>query len=347
MSDQKISQLTLASTLDPAAIIPVSQIDPMTSILKTFGVAASTLWAGPNGTGVDSYFAFPNDTGPLAFTSGDIGKLAMNDGSGTAKIYTNSPATTAVAGEWTIDFSTIWSSGQMGMNLNFTTSNGNFSISESSWRTSPPGSGIDEITMITASLVTAIANYNSNNTPSISLTPTPSNGGATLTITEGTYQGINIMANNFPTDTFTVTHLSIPASPVAPTAFPLGKVIGIQGGDVLISAAMVQTYTQSGTFTVDQSIYNTANYGSYDFSLTSTPIDIFKIIAVPADNGTVTSFDFSLYTMNNSTLYALRHQFVGIILGVNGGNVTVLQLNGCSPIVNMVFKIAWSNQNKN
>jgi hypothetical protein len=41
MSDKKISELEIATTLDPDAIIPISQIDPQSNLLRTYGVHAN------------------------------------------------------------------------------------------------------------------------------------------------------------------------------------------------------------------------------------------------------------------------------------------------------------------
>ena len=41
MSDKRISDLELATTLNPDAIIPISQIDPQNNLLRTYGVHAS------------------------------------------------------------------------------------------------------------------------------------------------------------------------------------------------------------------------------------------------------------------------------------------------------------------
>ena len=336
MSDKKISQLNLASTLAPSAIIPVTQTD-QGGQLATFGVTASTLWAGASGTGVGSYYSFPNDpTTPVL--PADIGKIAMNDGSGTAKLYALSAATGAVAGSWTIQLD---SSIQASLNSNSSVTitqltNTTTTIYRSSWLTAPLPTIPAELAMIKAALDALGLNINVTN-----------NGVDTVTITESGYQGYAVTAN-LPANSFSVVHLSTPASPVSASAFPLGKILDVQGtgsnSTVLISANMIETYTLTSATTIDPNVFNTSNYGSYDFRDPTTFDAITHLIAIPDAGGTVTTFDASRYTFDFSFLYTLRDQFLGIILNVSGTTVTVLNLNGISPIFNLVLKDIWYNE---
>jgi len=334
MSDKKISQLDLTSTLSPAAIIPVTQIDTMTTLLTTFGVTAATLWAGAGGTGVGTYFPFPNDT-TTPVTTGDVGKVAMNDGSGTAKVYALSAAVAAVAGSWQVVLnSTLQSSLNSGSGLNFTDINGNgYSVYRSSWLSGTP-TPYAELLQIKAAI----------DGLGLSLTVTP-NGVDTITITENGYQGYSIKANGMPSGSFSVIQLSLAACPASPTAFPLGKIVGIQGSNVIISSNLVETYTLSGSSSLDEQVFNTANYASFDFQNNTSIGAIASVLAVPGAGGTVSMFDLSRYTLGNAFSYSFRDQLLGLILGVNGTTATVLHLNGLSPVLNFALKASWYGNN--
>ncbi|MBS1686828.1 MAG: hypothetical protein JSS76_18970 [Bacteroidetes bacterium] len=284
-----------------------------------------------------SYFLFPNDaTTPVG--SDDIGKLVMDDGSGTAKVYTLSAATESVSGEWQVSFTSgIWAglANTSAININ-QLSGDSIHIDKVQWRAGQtPASPLAELTLLKA----AIDSYDLG----LTVTLTDSN---TMTISEGSpYQGFIINSSNMPDGAFSVGQLSLPAAPIAPTAFPLGKVLGLQDGNVMISAASVETYPFVGTLSLTGQNFNSATYSGLDFNDPSAFLAYANLLAVPAGGGSVTFLDSSIYNLDGTFPYSFRHQILGLILSTNSAanTVTVLHLNALSPILNFVLKMVWTS----
>ena len=327
MSDKKISQLPSATDLSPDGIVPISQIDPMDGILKTFGVTADKFSHG--------FFTFPNDT-MYPVMPGDVGKLAMNDGSGTAKVYALSSPVASQAGKWQVQLN---SSNWVGIDLSSINldkvDNTSYFLDRNSWTGGvAPVSPALELTQIK----TAIDALGTGLTTSIS--------GDILTIEElPGYIGWRIAFNKISPGIFTVLKRSLPPCPAAPTAFPLGKIVGVKGADVLISSEYVETYTLSSPIIVDNSNLDTLDYHSFDFSNSSTVLHLAKSLATPDSGGTVAPLDLSVYHLDSSLGYAMRHQIVGLIIKADGTTATVLNLGAASPIFNLVIKIMYSGNN--
>lgn len=287
-----------------------------------------------------NYFLFPNDTlSPVSATT-DIGKLAMNDGSGTAKVYALTPASTSIPGSWNVSLTQAnWGGLSSTSAISISQLDGtNISIDQVMWRSgATPASPLAELTLIKAAidahdLGLTVVLVDSNN----------------MTITEPSYLGMIISTNNMPNDSFTVLQLSVPPSPIAPTAFPLGKILDVQGSNVLISSAAVETYTLDGTVTLTESYYNTANYTSYNYNDPDGTafISALHFFAVPSNGGLVTYFDPTVYNLDNTFVAAFRHQELGLILSADNTNhtVTVFHMQGLSPILNFFLKAIWAGQ---
>lgn len=337
MSDKKISDLNPAAILSPDAVVPVAQVDPMDGILKTFGITADKFSHG--------FYTFPNDT-MFPVTTTDIGKLAMNDGSGTAKVYKVAPAAPAVLGSWTIqinpanagglDLDTFNSSNSSYINIK-KYSGGSYSENRNGWT----GGTVPATSVELTQLKTVIDGFISAH----SLTLSTALSGDTLTITETSYTGFIITMGNTSNGIFTVVQKSLPPLIEAPTAFPLGKIVGLKGTDVLISSQYVETYTLDAAVTIDYSTVNTVNYASYDLSNPTAITNLAKLLVVPSDAGKVKLFDMSQYTVDQSLLYAMRDQLLGLVLKINGTEVTVLHFNVLGPILNTVLKTIFANSN--
>jgi hypothetical protein len=329
MSDKRISDLTPAAALSPDAIVPVAQVDPTDGILKTFGVSADKFSHGT--------YAFPNDP-TLPVTASDIGKLAMNDGSGTAKLYQLSPAVPSVPGSWTIRLDAAnWVLLSSNSSVTIDKPDGTiYTSDQGDWRAgSIPATAADELVMIKAK----IDSHGLNLITGISAT------GDLLTIQENGYQGYRCKVNNIPSGIFTVVQLALPVCQQAPTAFPLGKIVGLKGSDVLISSSYVETYPAAASLITNNSDFNVTKYNSLDFSNPATMTDLLKLVAVPAANGTVTAYDLSSYNLDNSFPYAQRHQLVGLILRADSSTVTVMHINPASLVVNGFLKMLWRSNN--
>lgn len=290
------------------------------------------------GANVANSFSYPNDsTTPV--TTADIGKLAMNDGSGRAKVYSLSAAVDSVPGSWTVNFTSgTWSGLSSNSAINITQLSGDTThIDQVAWRNGQtPASPLAELTLLKA----AIDSYSLG----VTVTLTDSN---TMTISEGsTYQGLVIGVANMPEGSFSVEQLSLPECPISPTAFPLGKVIGIQDNNVIISSAAIEVYSFDGTYTLPNQNFNTATYKDINFDdpTGSEVMGFVNMVAVPASSGKVTYFDPTIYNLDSSIPYSFRHQILGLILAVNSANstVTVLHLNALSPILNFALKAIWA-----
>jgi hypothetical protein len=266
----------------------------------------------------------------------------MNDGSGTAKVYNLSGTAPEQKGSWTITLNgSNWgglsfSSNATGYNIVLLdgTSYGN---DRNGWASSitPPTSTTAELLLIQSSIDAHITAH--------SLALSTSITGDTLTIMETSYSGISLNMYNDPSGLFAVVKRSEPALSPSPTAYPLGKILGLRGTDVLISSAAVETYTLDPlvTVTIDQSIFNAANLAALDYSDRTVFNGIAAHLVVPSAHGTVRPLDLSPYNLDNSFLYAMRSQLLGLILKADSGTVTVVNLNGLGPIISVVCKAIW------
>ena len=334
MSDKKISQLLSATDLHPDGIVPISQIDPNDGILKTFGVSADKFSHG--------FFTFPNDT-QHPILQGDVGKLAMNDGSGTAKVYKLSDPVPPKPGDWQI---TLDSNTYPGLStesiLSIKNTNSTvYDISQTAWRNgTSPTTNIDELVCIKDSIDTLIAAHG------LSLKTELPSGSSVLTIKETVYAGTNISMQKVAEGTLQTLQSSLPPLLEAGTAFPLGKVVGLKGSDVLISNAYIETYT----IAAGQSIVNTGfnSNALYTLDLRDNTIlaDLIKIVAIPGANGTVRSLPMDTFGFDQNTTYVFRDQLMGLILAVNGTEATVMHINAFGPMLNIILKTIWATNQR-
>jgi len=280
---------------------------------------------------VTPYFLFPKHA---SLTEYDIGKVVMNDGSGVAKAYAYSPATVAQTGEWKISFEengdlTILSAIEINSVV------GDFAIDRDTWRDgSAPADAEAEFA--------AIADYINGDvdlSAFLSATATPTE----VTIEETTLKGTSLALDTFPAQSLEVVTISRPALPAAPTAFPLGRLIGIDGDNAIISSNAVQTYTLDGTLTLNNNFFNII-----------TPLDtsdpdallqsLLKHIIIPSASGNaraLTEDDLVIEIDGEMVDLSLtyRHQFLGIALGAAGGMVTVYDLKQFSFLGNVLLNL--------
>ena len=338
MSDKRISDLTTAAALSPNAIVPVAQVDPIDGILKTFGITGDKIGAG--------CYAYPNTVGTDAVQLADVGKIAMNDGSGTAKVYNLSGSVPEQKGSWTITVNgTNWSGlsfGSAATGYNIVLPDGtSYGNDRNGWASSltPPTGTLAELSLIQTSIDAHITAH--------SLALSTSITGDTLTIEETSFNGVSMNMYNAGAGIFTVVQRSEPALAASPTAYPLGKILGLRGTDVLISSAAVETYILDplATVSIDQSVFNAANLATLNYNDRTVLNALAAHLVVPSADGTARTLDLSPYSIDSTFLYAMRDQLLGLVLKADSGTITVVNLNALGPILSVMFKAIWYKSN--
>lgn len=289
------------------------------------GPILNTVLKSLTGSLAGGYYSYPKD---LSLTSADIGKVVMNDGSGTAKVYQLSPAVPEQLGRWIIHLE----------NLSDTTNDSYIEISSDTyyvfitrtmWRDGNiPADAEQEMELI--------QNYIESDTNlsflSLSLT------GGQLTIEENTYSATRIRVYDFEDDTYYVDVAPHGPLPAAPTAFPLGKLVGLESDTALISNSFVETYLTDGTITLNNNLYN--NNTQIDTSNLETLLETYQtLVIVPTSNGKVKSFDVHDLTFDDTLLASIRQHFIGIAVAADANSVTVVNANYASLIINLLAKI--------
>lgn len=274
---------------------------------------------------LNNYILFPLDAG---VSSADIGKLMMNDGSGTAKVYQLSPATTAQTGRFIIKL----------QDLNDLSNNSNISIDTLSfgksfgrdmWRNgSTPTTALEELELI--------KDYIDNDSQMANLATSIVNGE--LVIEETNYDFTALRLNDFQQFSLVIDSLSRPALPAAPTAFPIGKLIGVEGTSALISTNAMETYMLDGLANINNSFFN--NETDIDFNNMDDLMAIANFLVIPAGNGKVKILDPNEINFDNSFIHSFRHHIVGIALNSTSNTLTVVQMNHLSFIGHLIKRIA-------
>ncbi len=269
-----------------------------------------------------TYFAFPKDEN---LTTADIGKLLMNDGSGTAKVYEYSAATTEQLGSWLLAIEDIGSLGNESA-IKIDSSNHTRLFNRDDWRNgATPTTPLEELTLIKAHIDSIWLSHISTSIIDDK-----------LIIEENTFDGTIVTTQHFPFGSLTLESHSNPTLPALPTAYPLGKLIAIEGENAIISSNQVETYTLSGELTINPAIFDSSI--NIDFNNPQTILDFASQVVVPGENGTVTPLDLSLYDFQHLRI-SFRHQIVGIPISTNSTTVTVLNLNHGSLIINILLRL--------
>lgn len=274
-----------------------------------------------------NYFLFPKDAG---VGSGDIGKLVMNDGSGTAKVYQLSPATTDQPGRWIITLADIGDTTD-DSTFNFDTLTYSESFDRVQWRQGDTPTTVNEELNLIKDYIDGNANLSTNITATVD--------GDELTIEENDYDGTVLKLDDFDVlEGSYVDTPSRPALPAAPTAFPLGKLIGIDGDNAIISSTSIETYVLDGSMTINHSVFNLET----DFDITGIPyiVDMLEGLAVvPAADGKAKAINMDDFLFDNRFSLSWRHQILGLALSSGSGTVTVLSLNHLSLFLGFALKI--------
>ncbi|HLP33581.1 MAG TPA: hypothetical protein VK202_08920, partial [Bacteroidia bacterium] len=275
----------------------------------------------------NNYFLFPKDAG---VTSGDIGKLMMNDGSGTAKVYQLSPATDPQKGKWVITMEDIGDlSDESEIYIDSVTFSQSFTRVD--WRDGATPTTVAEELGLIKDYIDDNAPFNANLTATLV--------GDVLTIEEIAYDGTQIQFDHFETNEgLYIDTVSRPALPAAPTAFPLGKLIGIDGSNAIISSNLVETYTLEGSLTIPHDKLNFET--DLDFLGMEDLWELIEgFLIVPDADGKVKAVNADDFNFDNYFFSTYRHHFLGIAIYTASSSVTVYNLTGISALISMYVRI--------
>jgi len=265
-------------------------------------------------------------------TAADVGKLMMNDGSGTAKVYQYSPATSQQLGRWKIKINAL-SDTTDDTNIEIDSLNHFASFTRVDWRTAqnnPPVAPPDALTEMLW-----IKDYIDNHPDLAHLTTSMVSGE--LIIEENTFDATEIFVEDAEELILVVDTISVQALPAAPTSFPLGKLLGVDGSNALISTNMIETYILDGTININQDLFNMAI--DIDFNNTDELYNLFEHIVIPAPDGKVKTFNPDDFGQDETFTRTFRHFIVGIPITSTSNTVTVMSLQQFSFLLSIFARL--------
>ncbi|MCF8462132.1 MAG: hypothetical protein K9G46_15525 [Flavobacteriales bacterium] len=261
-----------------------------------------------------SSFLFPKH-GDLS--SNDIGKLVMNDGDGLAKVSQLADPLTEQLGKYIIKLTDL---GDIIMNSSVRIETGAVEVymERDTWRNgNTPTDALAELNLL-KDYIDADATLSANFTTSIV--------DDELVLEEIAMLSSEVRLSDWPDFSLEVVVTSQPASPAAPVGFPLGKLLGIDGSNAIISSELVETYILESAFSVSHELFNSG----YELDITSGA-DLTKLtdhIIVPAANGKVKPAGLAYEDMIDSHfINTYRNQFVGVAINTSGMEVTVMRMS--------------------
>jgi len=271
-------------------------------------------------------FSMPKDA---SVTSGDIGKLLMNDGSGTAKVYQYAAAVNEQLGEWKIAITALGDTfDNTSITIESFDDDNDIHFTRLDWRDgNTPANALEELEMI--------QDYIDNHPNAENLSTSIVNDE--LIISEDSYEGVQIFVINSDVEILTVVSRSLPPLPAAPTSFPLGKLIAIEGENAIISSAQVETYNLDGTLEIEHDIFNMAM--NFDLAEPEDVIAILEQIIIPAPDGKVKTLSIEDFQMNRRVFDSYRHFFIGLPIAATSNTVTVLNLRNFFHLTNYIVKL--------
>jgi hypothetical protein len=319
--DEAQKGLGIGDTMMDGVLTPTpGTLTDITTVLSTIlsAIGGSFGGCGTGGSGSSAAaantFRFRRHSG-LNIT--DVGKLLMNDGDGLAKVYQWSPAQDGTLGQWTISLTDVadWNNTS---ELTFILPDSEYTYTKAEWR-----AGASPIVSTTTNELLILKSFLEAQTELAHLTFTITAG--VLYIDEATIEKTEIESKHMPSYCLTRLAISTPDAPEAPTAFPLGKLVAIDGDYALISNQPVETYTitPGSTITVNNEYFNTA----VPFNITDAADmdNLMAHIIVPGPNGTVQSFSRSV-TDWGSSLNFTRDQVLGLVIASQGSVATVIKV---------------------
>lgn len=284
-----------------------------------------------------SCFTYPAETSePYAIDTDDIGKLLMDSGSGTAVVYRLSDAVPLQMGHWSLTVSNFDDIAD-NAGISITWNNQTYYISRRNWdgddTSTQPTDALEEIQAMQA-YMSGLADY-SFLTFTVSADAA---GNPMLDILENTFTSVDVFVQGYNSNTFSVITISMPDLPEAPTALPLGILMGIDNGNAIISSKSTDTYLlDSSIAPVDPSDFD------YNTSLNITDLDslldLAKHIIVPSDNGTVCPLDPNTLNLDKTFFRTFRQQFLGIGIASTATTITVVNGSFVSLICSFIVRV--------
>lgn len=317
------SEMSGALTIDKGLVTEIKDalIEVITQVATIIGAGGSSGGTSTTATGI-RFRRNPN------LTIAHIGKVLQMDNTGSADIYQLSPEVGAVNGEWEIYFQNLVDIPNS-YSIIFEIEGDEFEYFASQWRgNSDPAVSIeDEYTQMKAFFegLSELENLAYNI------------ADGKLTISE-TQTNPTRISTKLSKDIFKVVTTSAPVLPIAPTAFPLGKLLAISGDDAIISNQPVETYliTPGKTVTVNPEIFNSST--QLDISDNTDMEQLLSHIIVPSADGYVESFSRSLSDLGNGNIRYLRDQFLGIAIAATSTQVTVVKIPYVSLVAHIIRK---------
>lgn len=280
--------------------------------------------SGTNPASMVGKFKFPKN---IDLSANDIGKLVMNDGDGTAKVYQLADALPEQTGKFII---TIENLADLSDESEIEINTADFSVTfdRQDWRDgATPADVEEELELIRDYIldIPALANL------VLSIVT------GTLVLEETAMESTRIELDGFPRfGSLIVERVSRPISPIAATGFPLGKLMAIDGDNAIISSETVQAFTLESAFTVNNEIFNS----SYHFNLDSETdfAAVLNNLIIPAADGKVKPLGLTPDLVDRDFLTTYRNQFVGIAISTTGMEVNVMKISNLTYLWQLMRK---------
>jgi hypothetical protein len=320
-SYNNLGQKVYCENGEPIAADPTTYLNGLDNSTSGNGGSAG---AAPKGT-----FKFPKAN---ALSAADIGKVVVNNGGGVATLPQLSPSLPSQTGKFRIainDLSDIWDQSS----IKIETEDHSYTFNRLTWR-GPyiPETPAEELTILRNHLETFYTSLGSSN---LVFSVVDAN---TLEIEEVAVDATRIELNDFPGDSLTVVRFSKPETPAAITGYPLGKLVGFDGDNALISNEMVETYTLESEFTVNNSVFTTES--DLDFTTEAGFRSVFDHLMIPTTEGKVKPAGLLPTDFNSSFPLIYRNQFVGVAIASQGLEVTVVKLSYLSVFFHLMKQAA-------
>ncbi|MCF8276759.1 MAG: hypothetical protein K9J17_08500 [Flavobacteriales bacterium] len=273
--------------------------------------------SGSGGTSTSSSkssFLFPKH-GDLS--SNDVGKLVMNDGDGLAKVSQLADPLPEQLGNYIIKLTDLADLIDDSA-IDIETGGIQVYFNRIDWRGMvTPADPLAELNLI-KDYIDADATLSANFTTSIV--------DDELVLEEIAMLSSEVKLSDWPDFSLEVVVTSQPASPAAPVGFPLGKLLGIDGDNAIISSELVETYTLESAFSVSHELFNSG----YELDITSGA-DLTQLtnhVMIPAADGKVKPAELAYEDMIDSHfINTYRNQFVGVAINTSGMEVTVMRMS--------------------
>lgn len=260
----------------------------------------------------------------------DIGKIVVNAGDGAASVPVPSPALPPQTGRFRVriedinyleDFSTI--------NIENNITGAYYSATRIDWRNGEtPVTVEEELTLLKTYL---------EGMPGFTFLDL-SIENDDLILEENEAQLTRIKLDRFPKRALYIIKPATPSIAAAFTGYPLGKLLGIDGNNAIISNGLIETYSLESPFTVNQNLFTSD--GELNFETEEDFESLLNHIIIPAAGGKVKPIGLSSSEFNDHFINTYRNHFVGVAIASTGTEVTVAKLSYLSLIFHVARRAA-------